>query len=323
MSWKAPRIAVFEPWSLGDAVVAASVSRMITSEATLFVGTRFQSLIEQLLKSYPHLRVVGLDLEYTAKGQGRQFRKTIQALKPLAESFSDVYSIRGDMRDVLAIKKLFPGAKTHIHGYLGFFARRIAPLDRVLIALKLHPANRYVLWTQCLGVDLEAWRALYTMRPPSLDRTPRVLIHTGAQWRSRAYPHAIELGTKLRSRGYDVSIAYGPGDPVPQTDLPLFLLDSRNIVEKLTACDLIIVNDSSGMHLSAFLGCRVLVLANVSNLGEWLPPHMFHLTASSMPLGYRPKPQYMSDETPSDWPELDVVLQKAVALVSHTANKLP
>lgn len=323
MTWTSPRVAVFEPWSLGDAIIAASVSRVIKREATLFVSKHFQSLIEAILRDYCHIQVVGLDLDYTARGNGRAFLKTIKTLDAVADTFSDVHSIRGDFRDQLAIKKLFPGARVHVQGYLGFFARRIRPLDRALVALKIPPRNRYALWTQCLNVNAENWRGLYVMRPPTFDRTPRILIHIGAQWRSRAYPQALDLCMQLRAKGYDASIGYGPGDPVPQTDMPCSLLNSDNVIAELTAHDLVIVNDSSAMHLAAFLGCRVLALANVSNLGEWQPPHIFHLDAASMPLGYRPKPQYMRDEILDDWPTLEVVLQKTVALVSQTGTRFP
>ena len=323
MSWKTQRIALFEPWSLGDAIVAASVARVINAEVTLFINSRYRQILEKVLKNYTHIHIAEIDLNYTLKGQGRTFFTEVKKLTPVAETLSDVYSIRGDFRDNLAAKKLFPQARMHVQGYLGFFARRLAPLDRALVSLNKDPINRYALWADILDVNLDAWRELYKMREPKFDRTPRILIHTGAQWRSKAYPDAAALCAQLRRQNYDAFLAYGPGDPVPGAEVPSLLMGNSNSIEELLNCDLAVVNDSAMMHLGALLGCRVLAIGNAGNLSEWLPPHIFHLCAKSMPRGYRPKLQYMSEERLKDWPDLNTVHQKVIALISHTDTRLP
>lgn len=308
-------IALFEPWSLGDSIIAASVSRLVSADTdvSLFINSKFKTIIEELLLDHKNIRVVGIDLQYTRRGNGFSFGEDLKKMKKFTKKMDAVYSIRGDFRDCLAAKVLFPDAQLNVNGWQGFFARRLAIVNAFFKFNQIAPSNRYELWSRLLNFDSSKLTPLY--KPECGLGAPRILIHTGAQWRSRAYPYAEVLGKSFLNSGHDVTIGYGPGDPEPQTDVPVIFLGSETIVKHLKTFSLVITNDSAPMHLAAFLKRRVLAIANVADLREWLPPYVDSMVSDSMPIGYRPKRGYMSDTVLPDWPPFETVQGKILTML--------
>lgn len=303
---EAKPIAVLEPWALGDAAIAASICRLIDRPVILLIHSKYISLIGQLLQNHPHITLKAVDLEYTKRANGKKFIADLKRLKSFQEDVSTVYSIRGDFRDHLVAKKLYPNAKVNMCGYDVFFARRLGFVDALLRLADIPVKNRYQQWLRLLPTST---KDLPQQNHRPIARNARIFIHTGAQWRSKTYPYAIQVYQKLLEQGFDAIIGYGPGDPEPQGVKHVYI-DSQNLISELKAADMVMTNDSGPMHLAAFVGCRVLVIANASNIYEWLPPNTEAMTAPSMPTGYRPKPKYMSDEVLEDWPSPDQVLAK-------------
>ena len=313
-------VAFLEPWSLGDAIIAASVSRCMNIPVSLFINSKFTLLIQRLLIDYSHVKVVALDLDYTERGHGRLFLSDLKKIQRQAEHFSAVYSVRGDFRDYLIGKKLFPSSKMRFSGWLGFAARRLKILNCVLIYFKIKPVNRYQLWLDLCKLDGAKWRELYKPIQNQPNHSPRVLLHRGAQWRSKVYPFTEPLAEMLGDNQIPVVLGYGPGDPPPESRQPTCLLQTDNILSELQKYSLVVTNDSAPMHLAAFLRCRVLSIANVANLQEWLPPQVDCLVSASMPLGYRPKPAYLTDTEISDWPPVEIVFNKIFQIMNVTPH---
>jgi len=144
-----------------------------------------------------------------------------------------------------------------------------------------------------------------------------VAIHVGAQWRSRQYPQAAALRDLLENRGLRVTILACPGDQLPSDvdESHTRRVKDADLVDALQEADLSVTNDSGPMHLSAFLGCRTLALARVSNIDEWLPPGVAVMAGARLPRGYRPERSYTTDTILAGWPEPGAVADRVSQLL--------
>lgn len=324
-----PRIA-FEPWGLGDAVIAAAALReRATSGAEwrdLSLATRSQwhPLLRAAAAAYGEelpFRLLATDLPYTTRDRTGPF-DTGQArpviTRPANPSEAPiVLSIRGDARDWIAARKLFPGARTYTSGWFAFLARRIAPLG-LPSALGWTPVrNRYEAWADLLGMRIGNLDAAYAdlRERRAQSATPnRLAIHVGAQWRSRQYPHVARLAQEARARGLEPRIIAGPSDPLP-TDVgesEVLRPGVTELITELRSAQWVVTNDSGPMHLAAFSGCSVTALARVTDIEEWRPPGVQVIQSPAMPRGYRPSPDYCSDRVLEEWPEPEEVLKRII-----------
>ena len=303
------KIAFFEPWSLGDAVIATNIAREIDGNVVVFANSKYRLLLTTLLGTNSRVQIKDIDLGYTSRGQGAYFLRDLIQAREINEPFDEVLSIRGDFRDVLVVAKIFRTLHIRCVGWSGFFLRRIAFLDRLFVLMGGKPLNRYDAWR-----DITSHLPRVKVTSNEATRLPssnKILVHVGAQWRSKAFPMVSELARRLLTLGYKVVIGYGPGDIEP-SDLPpeaqKIFLDDANTVPEFKNADLIVSNDSSPMHIAGFIGARNLVLCNVGNIFEWLPQGAHYLAADDMPEGYLPKANYMSDQTVDGWPSVDAVV---------------
>ena len=319
-------IAIFEPWSLGDAVIALTFAKQAPQMTTLYIDNRFVPILSLLAKDCEHISFCGLTIDYTRRGQGKRFLNDIIRVRPVETSISVVLSIRGDIRDYLLAKKLFPKTKIIMTGCVPFLARRFWPLDWLLICLGIAVNNRYGLW-QTLAARLQWPFAHPPVKPRQTAKTqndkPSILIHTGAQWRSKAYPYQCQIAKRLASLGYAPLLAYGPGDPNPTNDGTSTCLEGQQLITAIQTADLVICNDSAPMHLASACNVKALVLANVSCVFEWLPPGAVYLASPKMPQGYRPRPAYMSDKTVDGWMDPEDVVNYVQKILPLNRSREP
>jgi|GEM_PF-2595395 hypothetical protein len=267
----------FEPWGFGDAVIAAAVAREVP-DAVLAIKPQWQPLLSPL-------RIVPVSLPYTTRDR-RHVWDMSNAGTLLTEP-CEVLNIRGDPRDWWAAKRLFPAGRRRFNGWLQFAPHYIGLLD-----WKLRPVrNRYRAWAALAGIPFAQLEASYRQRQAAAPRNRRVIIHTGASRRCRQYPHCAELATLLRQRGFDPVVVTG----VEQAR-------DAALVEIFRHAEWVVANDSGPMHLAAYLGCRTLAIARVTNIHEWLPPATRFVASPWMPRGYRMDPRYNSDEVLTGWP---------------------
>ena len=305
-------ILLFEPWNLGDAIIAASVARLAPDRFILACNSSWHEVL--MLASNGSLKLLSLDLPYIWR-IGKKFFSLGDAAS-LGTTFSntelgamEVISIRGDLRDWLAAHRIFSGAKFSFTGWRPFLARKLSVFDRPFASGALPIRNRYRDWAEAAAIPFSQLRQTYD-RHPERDVEAPVVIHVGAQWRSKQYPHVVELSNKLMEAGHRTVILAGPDDPLP----PGIFAESvqrqgwPELVATLKNARHVISNDSGPMHLAAFLGCKTVALSRCANIEEWLPPGVTALSSPSAPRGYRPIPAYWSDQVLSDWPSPNEVI---------------
>jgi ADP-heptose:LPS heptosyltransferase len=300
---------LFEPWGLGDAVIAASVMHIEPDRYLLACNSRWHGLLAAA--GIPQEKMIALDLAYaTYKRKGfydlnqlnhDAFEKTLSK-----RTVVNVLSIRGDFRDLLAARRLFPKARVKITGWKEFFIRRSRCLDFPFSAGMLEVRNRYEAWAEITGNKFDLIKDSYAKIPRPDGNN--ICIHIGAQRQSRQYPFMRELKEALTGR--EVTIIAGPTDPLPEgigeSDVKRF--HGTDFVTVLKQSHTAIVNDSGPMHMAAFLGCRTMVAVRTANIREWIPPHAVPVCSSVMPKGYRPDKNYASDNVISGWPSVEKFL---------------
>lgn len=300
----ADRTVLFEPWHLGDALIAASMLRLRPEVFALACQRRWHALLRLVMTDHGAPAVLlPLDLPYVNRGRvGRLPTGRVAAVaRPRA-----VLSIRGDLRDRFVARRMFPGSAIHVSGWWSFVARRWAVADVPFRIGLRQVRNRYSAWAQLAGIAerelLESYRG--RLRAP---RGRQVTIHVGAQWRSRQYPFIARLREDLLSSGHAVTVLAGPHDMLPSdlAEADVTRAQDGALIAALKAADVVLTNDSGPMHLAAAIGCPTLVVSRMSNIDEWLPPGVVAVRSPHAPRGYRPDPGYQSDVVVSGWPEPD------------------
>lgn len=300
---------LYEPWNLGDAVIAASVAAAAPDTA-LACNSRWHEVLR--LVSDGSLRLIPLDLPYVWRSHRGWYRPVpLPSLNQLVTATGpelEVVSIRGDLRDLLSARRSFPGARYRFSGWYPYLARWVTPLDLPFRLGLLPVRNRYRAWAKAVGIPFPELERLSQARSRSASGGP-VLIHLGAQWRSKQYPRVAELVHLLGKAGHRVELLAGPDDPLPAgLDAHAVTRPSwPQLVDALREARCVITNDSGPMHLAGFLGCRTLALSRCSNVAEWLPPGVRALSSPLGPRGYHPVRSYWSDRVLPGWPSPEEV----------------
>jgi hypothetical protein len=304
----AKKIILFEPWNMGDALIAAAIALQDPTRLVLACNSRWHALIRAAAEGIATLELISADLNYVDRG--RTGRWDFGSLPAISTSATNVATIRGDVRDILAVKKLFPSASIRSSGWIAFAARRSRLLDTPYAKGWRPVRNRYRAWASIASVPWEQVERFYQQKLPE-PATPLITVHIGAQWRSRQYPHAAKL-VDLLTRISPVQIVAAPGDPLPAgiAETDVLRLINHELVDAFRTSSRIIVNDSGPMHLAAILRCRTSPIARMSAIREWLPPATVPIEAKDAPKGYRPHPRYMSDSVVDGWPSPEDIVHQ-------------
>ncbi|WP_260736249.1 glycosyltransferase family 9 protein [Tunturiibacter lichenicola] len=303
----ARKLILFEPWSMGDALIATAIALQDPARLVLACNSRWHDLIRAVTEGGTAPELIAADLSYVDRS--RKGRWDSGSLPVLSTSATHVASIRGDIRDTIAARKLFPRASVQSTGWLAFAARRSALLDIPYAKSWLPVRNRYRAWASIASVPWQQVQSFYEHKLPE-PPSPLVTLHVGAQWRSKQYPHVARL-VELLSSICRVQIVAAPGDSLPagiaETDVQRLI--NQPLVDAFRASSYVIVNDSGPMHLAAILRCRTLPVVRTSGIREWLPPATIPIEAKSTPRGYRPHPSYMSDSVLEGWPSPEEIVK--------------
>ena len=304
----AKKLILFEPWNMGDAVIAAAIALQDPARLVLACNSRWHPLLRAATQGIATLDLIAADLNYIDRS--RSGRWDFGSLPAISTAATDVVTIRGDIRDTMAARKLFPGATIRTTGWLAFAARRSPLLDAPYARGWLPVRNRYRAWAAIASVPWQEVQHFYERKLPE-PATPLVTLHVGAQWRSKQYPHVAKLA-ELLAGICKVQIVAAPGDPLPggvaETDVRRLI--DQELVDAFRASSHVIVNDSGPMHLAAILRCHTWPIVRTSGIREWLPPATIPLEAKSTPQGYRPHSAYMSDSVLEGWPSPEEIMQR-------------
>ncbi len=314
---------VFEPWSLGDVLIVATVvSTLPITEVTIACSRRWIPLLEaawEKKKIKSPLSTVAIDLDYTTH---HRFYKIfgIKCREDRSRSGDVVISVRGDPRDFIAALLLFPKATYRFSGWLRFLLRRSGALSTFLLnlfpTLKVRMVrNRYHQWGDALGCDLESLDQ--RVFPKFSDaQNQRILIHVGAQWGSKRYPHFNDLTAFLKSKGHSVNIVGGPGDSKQFSDLGVKEMKDAELVEAIVQSHVLICCDSAPLHLAAFLSHPAIPLFHVTNPTEWCPPGYPKIASPDCPNGLEAKRGYAQNEPLPGWTDAKEVCERISLILS-------
>lgn len=304
------RLVFFEPWSLGDVIIAASALRELSGPAAIACHPRWHSIIRGALLERPELDLIPVALPYTTRNRIHAFDAAGTSTEPGEGEGDLVLSIRGDPRDYAAARKIFRKARTQMTGWVRFLGRKSVFVNAPYALGFLPTQNRYRSWASIAGVSFLQVEQTYRRLQADSPTSGRVAIHFGAQWRSKQFPQVAPLRDQLQTLGWEVVLLGGLSDPLPPgvNEETVTRVVDLDLIAQLRSAEHVITNDSGPMHLAAFLGCRTTALVRSSPIEEWLPPATNIVASESTPSGYRPHRRYMSDEILSDWPPIRRIL---------------
>ena len=303
---------LFEPWNLGDAIIAASIARQDPDRILLACNSRWHEVLQRATEG--SLKMLPLDLPYVWRHNKKFFSLGDAAslkdqFSPVQREQMEIISIRGDLRDWIAAQRIFSGATFSFTGWRPFLARKLTTFDRPFASGEQPVRNRYRAWADAAGISYDQLENRYVHNEN--NSSAPIVIHIGAQWRSKQYPHVAELVEVIHGFGMRTEILAGPHDPLPEriTEISVKRPGWHGLIAYFRQARCVICNDSGPMHLAAFLGSKTLALSRCSNIAEWLPPGGTSISSPFAPLGYHPIKQYWSDHILSDWPQPDAVIR--------------
>jgi hypothetical protein len=135
----AEKLILFEPWNMGDALIAAAIA--------LQDPTR-----------------LAVDLDYVSRN--RTGRWNPGSLTVISTAATPVATIRGDIRDYTAAKKLFPNTSIRSNGWLAFTAHRSTLLDLPFARGWLPVRNRYRAWAAITSTPWQLVERFYQQSFP-------------------------------------------------------------------------------------------------------------------------------------------------------------
>jgi hypothetical protein len=301
---KSDNLVLFEPWNLGDAIIAFAIALQDPAHISLACNSKWHKLLRATAQGTQVPKLFAVDLGYVSRGKRGYFEF---GNLPSINADATVLSIRGDLRDALAARKIFAGSKVQVNGWMTFAAKTLGVVDTPFSRGWLPVRNRYHSWACIAGIDWQGVEKNY-MRKQTLPQIRSILIHIGAQWRSRQYPHVDELVDRLKRAG-NVQIIAGPGDILPAgvTESQVLRPIDSELVSLINNSSHVVTNDSGPMHLAALLRRRTMVIARQAAISQWRPPAITAIVSKRAPRGYRSLP--LSDAVSPDWPAPEEIMK--------------
>jgi ADP-heptose:LPS heptosyltransferase len=115
----------------------------------------------------------------------------------------------------------------------------------------------------------------------------RILLNPSASWSAKAWPaeHFARAGVLLVDAGYDVAVAWGPGEEAPRDAIleaaggridALPPTNLRELAGEICDSALVITTDSGPKHLAVAQGVPTLTLFGSTDPRGWQPPGTMH-----------------------------------------------
>jgi hypothetical protein len=297
---KTGKVILFEPWNMGDAVMAFAIALQDPARFSVACNSKWHKLLRSAAHGMAAPELFSVDLGYISRNKAGFLQFGNLSRVP---GNCEVLSIRGDARDYFAARHMFPQSRIRVNGWLSFLAKRVALFDIPFAKGWLPVRNRYNAWASIADVKWSTIERFYQQKRPT-ENGRSVIIHIGAQWRSRQYPYVAELAALMKKDSH-VRIVAGLRDMLPDgvEEKCVCRLEDGGLVDAFSSSTHAIVNDSGPMHLAALLHCRTLVISRQSAIREWLPPTVLAIESNQAPSGYRPDlAAYRSDVISNGWP---------------------
>lgn len=266
-------ILIFEPWNLGDLVIAAGFARYInekynTTFSFICKGQwaewlRSQNFIENVFTfEAPWARMYG---KYNPLNY--KLSKIYQLSRFLAKTDADlIWDVRGDIRH-----KFFLKAITKKKIYSIKYPKNINVYKRLIFFIR----------DNFKDVDLEPFNK-YNLE--NIRTVKAISIFIDSYWPNKQLPYqkALELIVNLLSNGYLVKLIIPPNkdyefvnELVLKFPNNFYLIKGsiNYVTEEIKKSDLMISTDSGWMHMAYYYSIPCIALFGFDNHKEWAPPN--------------------------------------------------
>ena len=130
-----------KPWNMGDALIAAAIALQDPTRLAIACNPHWHPLIRAAGEGLTPRELLAVDLDYVRRSRTGRWNPGPLTVIPTAATPVD--TIRGDIRDYTAARKLFPNTSIRSNGWLAFTARRSTLLDLPFARGRLSVRNRY------------------------------------------------------------------------------------------------------------------------------------------------------------------------------------
>ena len=307
MSKSKNNIILFEPWHLGDAIIAAKFANHLSNkkyQVELACNSKYHKLISAI---YPSVNLFEVNLNYTTKNERWP---VLSNLSEIDSKNTIVYSQRGDLRDYLVAKKMLPEAKLQFSGWYEFLAGRSAILDLPFRLLNKRVKSRYQMWEELLDIQDPVPKG-------KLKRNgKRICIHVGAGWKNRIYPWYKDLQNALIDNAFEVQIICSSNEEKDLFDDALLLRDHVLVSYLKEHCDLLITNDSAPMHIGSALNMPTVSIFGNTGVIEWCPRNVVPIY-NKVWKGYKYHYPYQVDRmdfSKTRWPSVSNIMKTIISI---------
>lgn len=266
-------IVLFEPWTLGDVVIAVYTAKLLKDRdynVSIVCSVHWK---EWLLTLNLFDEVIGFRLPWTEKKQKynitryslHEFLELRNKLKNLLPNY--ICDIRGDIRN--------------------FFLLNILNVTKVISLFESKKSNVYqrpLLLLRKMNIDVVKKDFL---EPPTISQNNierKIICFFGASWKNRQVPmeKSIDIVTSLLNIGYRVIIILQPIDDIKiwdkikdlYSDKILTVKGSINsVVDEIKNSSVCISTDSGWLHIATFYRIPTIGLFGYDTINEWAPPY--------------------------------------------------
>lgn len=258
-------VLIFEPWTLGDVVVAASVARHLNGryKISIIAAPQWEAWLQTLgIFAFVipfHIPWTDQKKKYDfTKYQMNRFvelRRWIHGIRP-----DVILDLRGDVRNIVFLRVL-----------------NVAPVKSLW---RRRPANVYGRVNGALGLLGQCTVGENSGQVDKIRNQPKsITCFFGATWFNRRVPRDLALQiVKELSELCPVNLLLQPSEPVKfwigQNISGLHVcqvsvVEAAEIVKKSTAC---VCTDSGWLHMAYFYGVPRVALLGFDTSQEWMPP---------------------------------------------------
>jgi len=261
-------ILIFEPWNLGDLIIAAESAKKLAKlnfKISFICDPKWSVWLSSL--SFTE-NIIEFHLPWTEKQKKYDFkkykisemlklRKEINKIKP-----DYIWDSRGDIRNYL---------------FLSFLLQKKIVSFRNIKNINVY--NRINYFIKYLGTENNKSELINKKR-----KIKHIICFFGAYWKNRRVPleEASILVEHILEMGYNISIILQPEDSkdkwkfiYEKAPSKVFLIkdDILAVASKIKQADLCISSDSAFLHMAYFYNVSTIGLFASLNADQWAPPN--------------------------------------------------
>jgi len=265
-------ILIFEPWNLGDLIIAANFARYISERFGIKISFICKPRWAEWLSSQNFVQVVfAFEAPWTEiRGKYNPFNYSPRQIYELGRFIKQanvdfIWDVRGDVK-----QRLFLKAITRKRVYSPKYPERINVYERLSFFIKDNARN------------IESATFEYSQREEAA-RINVVTVFVDSYWPNRQLPYqkSSELISSLLSSGYFVKLIVPPDKDYEFAEeflnrfpnsISLLKNSILMIAEEIKKSDLVISTDSGWLHMAYYYRVPRIGLCGFDNHLEWAPP---------------------------------------------------